>query len=105
MENEPTMENGEYEEFSEFDETTDSAAPKAERSPFPWGLALGVIWAVALVIFSVQNASNTTVEFLAWQWQMPVAVLVMFSALATLALTLIGLGFRRRRLKRLQRDS
>lgn len=97
------MDNEEYEEISELEEA--DAPSKEGRSPIGWGMALGVIWAVALVIFSVQNAGSTTVEFLAWQWQMPVAVLVMFSALATLALTLVGLGFRRRKLKRLQRDS
>jgi uncharacterized integral membrane protein len=97
------MDNEEYEEIPELEEA--DAPSKKGRAPIGWGVVLGVIWAVALVIFSVQNAGSTSVEFLAWQWQMPVAVLVMFSALATLALTLVGLGFRRRKLKRLQRDS
>ena len=99
------MDNEEYEELSELEEAPATTPPKEDRSPFPWGKVLAVVWAMALVIFSVQNAGDTTVEFLAWRWQMPVAVLVMFTALATLALTRIGRGFRRRRLKRLQRDS
>lgn len=63
----------------------------------PWGAILLLIWAVLLIIFSVQNARDTTVEFLAWSWSMPVALLVMVTALATLVLTGIGSAYYRRR--------
>lgn len=72
------------------------------REPIPWGAILLLIWAVALIVFSVQNAENTTVEFLAWQWRMPVALLVMVTSLVTLVLTTVGIAVsRRRRRKRL----
>lgn len=67
----------------------------------PWGAVLLLLWAVLLIVFSVQNADDTTVEFLAWSWSMPVALLVMITALATLVLTGIGSAFYRR--KRRQR--
>ncbi|MFZ0013840.1 MAG: lipopolysaccharide assembly protein LapA domain-containing protein [Acidimicrobiia bacterium] len=72
-----------------------------ESEGVPWGAILLLIWAVFLIIFSVQNAERATVEFLGWSFDMPIALLVMVTALATLVLT--GLGFwiyRRRRLRR-----
>ncbi|HET9260970.1 MAG TPA: LapA family protein [Acidimicrobiia bacterium] len=59
-----------------------------------------LIWAVALIIFSVQNAERTTVSFLGWSFEMPVALLVMVTALITLVLTGIGFAFYRRRRRR-----
>lgn len=76
------------------------AAPKREREGVPWAAILVGIWAVALVIFSVQNANDTTVQFLSWSFQMPVAILVIVTALVTLVLTGIGsMLYRRRRRK------
>jgi uncharacterized integral membrane protein len=67
----------------------------------PWGAILVGLWAVALVIFSVQNAGDTTLEFLGWSFQMPVAILVIVTALVTLVLTAAGSAlYRRRRRKR-----
>jgi uncharacterized integral membrane protein len=68
-----------------------------DREGIPWGGLLLLLWAVLLIIFSVQNARDTTVEFLTWSWAMPVALLVMITALATLVLTGIGFAFYRRR--------
>ena len=49
---------------------------RADRDAFPWGAVLLVIWAIVLIVFAVQNADDTTVQFLAWETQMPVALLV-----------------------------
>lgn len=81
----------------------ESPAPTAARDPAPWGLVLLVIWAVLLIIFSVQNAHQVTVEFLGWDWQMPLALLMMITALATLVITGLGMAFFRRR-RRKRRD-
>lgn len=85
----------------EFDRVEDQVSPGRPatevREGLPWGGILLLIWAVALIIFSVQNAERTTVEFLAWDWDMPVALLVMITALLTLLLTGIGSAFYRRR--------
>lgn len=76
-------------------------ATEDEREGVPWGAILLLLWAVLLIIFSVQNADDTTVDFLAWSWTMPVALLVMITALATLVITGIGFAFyRRKRRKR-----
>lgn len=72
------------------------AAADDERERVPWGAVLLLLWAVLLIIFSVQNADDTTVDFLAWSWTMPVALLVMITALATLVVTGIGFAFYRR---------
>lgn len=78
--------------------------PTAEMSEgIPWGAILLLIWAVVLIIFSVQNAERATVDFLGWSFDMPVALLVMVTALATLVLTGLGFAFyRRKRRKRLE---
>lgn len=67
------------------------------REGVPWGAILLLIWAVLLIVFSVQNADNTPVAFLVWDWEIPVALLVLITALATLVLTGVGLAFYRRR--------
>lgn len=71
-----------------------------DRDGIPWGAIFLLLWAVLLIIFSVQNARDTTVEFMAWSWTMPVALLVMITALATLVLTGIGFAFYRRKRRR-----
>lgn len=79
------------------------AQPVAESTGIPWAAVFILIWAVLLIIFSVQNAEETTVEFLGWDVVMPVALLVMVTALLTLILTGLASAFyRRKRRKRLQ---
>jgi uncharacterized integral membrane protein len=73
-----------------------------DREPIPWGVILLLLWAVALIVFSVQNAENTTVEFLVWEWRMPVALLVMVTSLVTIVLTALGTAFYRRRRRKLR---
>ena len=63
----------------------------------PWGGIFLLIWAVALIVFSVQNAENVTVSFLVWEWNIQVALLVLITALATLVLTGVGSAIYRRR--------
>ncbi|HEU4320133.1 MAG TPA: LapA family protein [Acidimicrobiia bacterium] len=85
--------------FQDFDDTPKQPLPPmpVERQGIPWGaIALG-IWALALVIFSVQNAEHATIDFLWWSFNMPVALLVIVTALVTLLLTGIGFAFYRRR--------
>ena len=69
----------------------------------PWGAVFLLVWAVLLIVFSVQNADSTTVQFLGWSWEMPVALLVMVTALATLVLTGLGTAFYRRRRRKRRR--
>lgn len=77
--------------------------PVGETSDgIPWGALFLLIWAVLLIVFSVQNADDATVAFLGWSWDMPVALLVMVTALATLVLTGLGFAFYRRRRRRLR---
>lgn len=90
----------EIEEQLEPDPQTGDHGP--EREGIPWSLVLLVIWAVLLVIFSVQNAEDATVEFLVWDWQMPVALVVMITALVTLVLTGVGSIFYRRRRRKIR---
>ncbi len=63
----------------------------------PWGGIMLLVWAVALIIFSVQNAEHVTVSFLGWQGNIPVALLVMVTALITMILTVAGSAIYRKR--------
>lgn len=93
------MEESQYnEEFQDVeDQVQPGARPAEAKAGIPWGAILLLIWAVALIVFSVQNAERATIEFLAWDWNMPVALVVMITALVTLFVTAIGAAFYRRR--------
>ncbi|HWB88563.1 MAG TPA: lipopolysaccharide assembly protein LapA domain-containing protein [Acidimicrobiia bacterium] len=78
--------------------------PGERKEGIPWAAILVMVWAVALVVFAVQNAEATTIDFLGWSWQMPVALLVMITALVTLVLTAGGSAVYRRRRRR-RRDA
>lgn len=71
-----------------------------EREGIPWGAVFLLFWAVLLTVFAVQNAETAPVRFLGWVWEMPVALLVMVTALATLVLTGLAFAFYRRRRRR-----
>ena len=43
-------------------------------------LILALIFAVFVALFAVQNASQITVTFLAWQWNTSVAVIILGAA-------------------------
>ena len=89
-------ENG-IQNFEDAQDSAPSPPPPMESDGIPWGaIALGT-WALALVIFSVQNAEHATIDFLWWSFDMPVALLVIVTALITLLLTGIGLALYRRR--------
>jgi len=87
-------------EFNDIQENLEPART-TDREGIPWGAAFLLVWAVILIVFAVQNADDTSVQFLGWTWVMPVAMLVMVTALITLVLTGLGASFyRRRRRKR-----
>ena len=91
-------------EFRDIDDQPEPepAPARADREGIPWGAVFLLIWAVLLIVFSVQNADNTPVRFLGWAWDMPVALLVMVTALATLVVTGLGFAFYRRRRRQLR---
>lgn len=91
--------------INEIDDHVEPDRPREleDTAGVPWaGILIGV-WAVALIVFSVQNAERANVEFLGWSFDVPVALLVMVTALATLVLTGVGSAiYRRKRRKRRQ---
>jgi uncharacterized integral membrane protein len=91
------MDENEIHEVEESLQPEQRPGRAADREGVPWGAILLLLWAVLLIVFSVQNAENTPVEFLVWDWSIPVALLVMITALATLVLTGLGFAFYRRR--------
>ena len=82
------------------------AAAAADQAGVPWGGIIFLLGAVVLVVFSVQNSDDTQVSFLGWAWTMPLALLVLVTALVTVVLTAAANAFyrRRRRLRRRERE-
>lgn len=99
-------ENGNDEEIYEVEdhlqpERSGPIPPEPPSEGIPWGAIFLGVWAVLLIIFAVQNAETAPVNFLGWSIEMPVAMVVMVTALITLILTGLGSFFyRRRRQKR-----
>ena len=82
------------------------AARPAERGAVGtgwfWSLILGVVLALAIVVFVLQNSDPVTVEFLGWQGDVSLAGLLLVVALAAIVLDeLFGAFYRHRRRRRL----
>jgi uncharacterized integral membrane protein len=101
------MDDDGFREVDEDLEPEPRVVGETDREGFPWGLVILLVWAVLLIVFSVQNAEPATVEFLGWDWEMPLALLVMITVLVTLVAVSIGLAFyrRRRRQRRLEKEA
>lgn len=67
----------------------DSAA-KFTRAGATWVfLAVGLLILVVLLIFIVQNGEPAVMQFLGWQWSLPLGVQILLSAIAGALLTLL----------------
>jgi uncharacterized integral membrane protein len=63
-----------------------------------WGLVVGVILAVVVIVFSAQNTADAPVKFLWWDWASPVFAVILVSLLVGIVLDeIVGLLFRSRR--------
>jgi uncharacterized integral membrane protein len=68
-----------------------------------WGLIVGVILAVAVVILAAQNTDTATISFLSWDFSTPLIVLILGSLLIGIVLDeLFGLVYRKRRRRTLR---
>jgi uncharacterized integral membrane protein len=68
-----------------------------------WGLIVGVILAVAVIILAAQNTRTATISFLGWDFSTPLIVLILGSLLIGIVLDeLFGLVYRRRRRRTLR---
>jgi uncharacterized integral membrane protein len=87
--------------------TTARAAPK-ERvfvgTGLFWGLIIGVVLAIGVLVLVAQNTESITMAFLGWDFSTPLIVLILGALLIGVVLTEIcGLFYRSRR-RRTQRD-
>ena len=63
-----------------------------------WGLVVGVLLAVAVVILAAQNTGSTTIAFLGWEFSTPLIVVFLGTLLAGVIFDeLFGLVYRVRR--------
>lgn len=63
-----------------------------------WGLVVGVLLAVALVILAAQNTGSTTIAFLGWEFSRPLIVVILGTLLVAVVFDeLFGMVYRSRR--------
>lgn len=69
-----------------------------------WGLVVGILLAIAVVILAAQNTGSTTIAFLGWKFSTPVIVLILWTLIVGVVFDeLFGLVYRARR-RRILRD-
>jgi uncharacterized integral membrane protein len=65
-----------------------------------WGLILGIILSIPLIVFLAQNTQSVTINFLAWTGQIPLVAVLGATVVVTIVIDeLIGLAVRSRRRK------
>lgn len=63
-----------------------------------WGLILGLVLALAVIILAAQNTGAVTISFLAWDFSTSLIVVILGSILIGIVLAeLFGLVYRKRR--------
>ncbi len=68
-----------------------------------WGLIVGVILALAVLILAAQNTTDVTISFLGWDFSTPLIVLILGTLLIGIVLDeLFGLVYRKRRRRTLR---
>ena len=61
-------------------------------------MVLGVLSAVALIVFIAQNTDDTQVNFLAWDWDLPLFLLLLITiALSVVCTEFVGWRMGRRK--------
>ena len=59
------------------------SAVKFTKAAAMWGsLAFGFLVLIVLLIFIAQNTESTPLQFLAWEWTLPLGVSILFAAVA-----------------------
>ncbi|MBU1225890.1 MAG: DUF1049 domain-containing protein [Actinobacteria bacterium] len=67
-----------------------------------WGLVIGIVLAVVVIVFAAQNTAAVGIKVLAWHWLPPLFVVVLVSLIIGIVLDeIVGLLFRSRRRRRL----
>jgi uncharacterized integral membrane protein len=67
-----------------------------------WGLVVGVILAILVIVFSAQNTDTAPITFLWMEWSSPIFAVILVSLLVGIVLDeIVGLLFRSRRRRRL----
>lgn len=71
------------------------------KTELSWGLALFLLLAILVVVFTVQNTQPVGLEFLAWEGRFPMALIIIVVVAVTVILDeILGLILRRRRRRR-----
>ena len=63
-----------------------------------WGLIIGIILAIPLIVFLAQNTQSVVINFISWTTEVPLVSVLASTVVLTVIITeVIGLFVRRRR--------
>jgi uncharacterized integral membrane protein len=75
--------------------------PITARSELPFGIVFFLLLAIVVAIFAVQNTELVSIRFITWEWDIPLAVVIIAVVAASVILDEVaGLFLRRRRRRR-----
>ncbi|WP_067699002.1 LapA family protein [Nocardia jejuensis] len=76
------------------------------RAGYAWiGLVVAAVLGIVLLIFILQNLEQAKVELFAWQWNLPIGVLVLLSVIAGALVTALVGGYRILQLRRVAKKA
>ncbi len=93
------------ESVAENDETASVAQPERVfvGTGLFWGLIVGVMLALVVVVLAAQNTGTITISFLGWDFSTPLIVLILGALLIGVVVDeLFGLVYRKRRRRTLR---
>ncbi len=84
--------------------TPPTSQPIVEKTPTGtgprWGLIIGIVLAIPLIVFLAQNTQSVEINFINWSAQVPLVSVLAATVVLTVIITeVIGLFVRRRRRK------
>lgn len=80
----------------------DEGGPQFVGTGVFWGLVVGILLAVVVIVFASQNTQSATVKAFAWEWSSPLFVVILISLILGIVLDeIVGLLYRSRKRRRL----
>ena len=80
----------------------DDARPQFVGTGVFWGLVVGIVLSIVVIVFAAQNTQSATVKAFLWEWSSPLFVVILVSLIMGIVLDeIVGLLYRSRKRRRL----
>lgn len=87
-------------DFPPIDDQLEEAGSVPAGPGLPWGVILATVGIVLLVVFAVQNTETVPVEFLWFNGDYPLSIVILVTAVAAGILSVVSAAIIRRRRRR-----